>query len=122
MPMAAFSTALSSQVSRLTDLLKQNAELHERVRRAAARTTALNERFLRRISAELHDGPAQDIGLALLRLDHVVARCEVYHALRSSAHQDSQDLAVIESSLNHAMQEERAISYGLELPHLGNLP
>ena len=113
--------ALSSQVSRLTDLLKQNAELHDRVRRAAARTTALNERFLRRISAELHDGPAQDIGLALLRLDHVVADCEAYRATRSSADQDSQDLAVIESSLNHAMQEVRAISCGLGLPHLGNL-
>jgi len=118
---ASQQAALSSQVSRLTDLLKQNAELHERVRRAAARTTALNERFLRRISAELHDGPAQDIGLALLRLDHVVADFEAYRATRSSADQDSQDLAVIESSLNHAMQEVRAISCGLGLPHLGNL-
>ncbi|HEX5500555.1 MAG TPA: hypothetical protein VFX03_15070, partial [Thermomicrobiales bacterium] len=66
--------ALSSQVARLTDLLRQNDELHERVRGAAARTTALNERFLRRFSAELHDGPAQEIGLALLRLDHVAER------------------------------------------------
>jgi len=30
-------------------------------------------------------------------------------------------LAVIESSLNHAMQEVRAISCGLELPQLGDL-
>ena len=50
----------------LTTLLAQNDELHKRVQRAAARTTALNERFLRRVSAELHDGPAQDLGLALL--------------------------------------------------------
>ena len=43
--------ALSAQVVQLTDLLTQNAALHDRVRRAAARTTALNERVLRRISA-----------------------------------------------------------------------
>jgi signal transduction histidine kinase len=67
--------ALRDQVTRLTDLLAQNAELHERVRRAATRTTALNERFLRRISAELHDGPAQELGLALLRLDHICQPC-----------------------------------------------
>ena len=61
-------TALEAQVQRLTTLLAQNEALHGRVQRAAARTTALNERFLRRVSAELHDGPAQDLGLALLRL------------------------------------------------------
>lgn len=65
---------LASKVASLTDLLRQNDDLHERVRGAAARTTALNERFLRRLSAELHDGPAQDISLALLQLDHVYAR------------------------------------------------
>ena len=64
---------LSAQVVQLTELLEQNKALHDRVRRAAARTTALNERILRRISAELHDGPVQDVGLALLRLDHVAA-------------------------------------------------
>src|SRR5215216_3492040 len=64
---------LSDQVARLTEVVQQNQELHERVRGAAARTAALNERFLRRFSAELHDGPAQEISLALLRLDHLAA-------------------------------------------------
>lgn len=64
---------LREQVAHLTALLGQNAALHERVRGAAARAVALNERFLRRISAELHDGPAQDLALALLRLDQVAA-------------------------------------------------
>src|SRR5262249_5572396 len=39
---------LNAQIARLRDLLVQNQDLHERVRGAAARTTALNERFLRR--------------------------------------------------------------------------
>jgi signal transduction histidine kinase len=113
--------ALSSQVSRLTDLLQQNAALHERVQRAAARTTALNERFLRRIGAELHDSPAQDLSLALLRLDHVIARCEGDRAASLDGQQDHADLAVIEGALQHAMQEVRAISHGLELPYLDDL-
>ena len=65
--------ALRDTVAQLTTLLAQNAALHERVRRAAAATTALNERFLRRISAELHDGPAQALSLALLRLESIGA-------------------------------------------------
>ena len=64
---------LEHQVTQLTDMVEQNRELHDRVRGAAARTVALNERMLRRLSAELHDGPAQEISLALLRLDHMSA-------------------------------------------------
>ncbi len=107
---------LSHQVTRLTDLLAQNEELHERVRRAASRTTALNERFLRRISADLHDGPAQDLGLALLKLDRVIARSE-----QTGGTDGALDLTAISQSLGHAMQEVRAISTGLGLPQLQNL-
>ena len=62
-------TALRQQVGELSSLLAQNAALHQRVSAAAARTTTLNERSLRRIGADLHDGPAQMLSLALLRLD-----------------------------------------------------
>ena len=114
---------LSAQVLRLTDLLTQNDELHARVQRAAARTTSLHERILRRISAELHDGPAQDLSLALLRLDHVVARSEHEHGGSNGNGNGSGagDLDVIKSSLDHALQEVRAISTGMGLPQLANL-
>jgi signal transduction histidine kinase len=109
--------ALQTQVQRLTTLLEQNEELHDRVRRAAARTTALNERFLRRVSAELHDGPAQDLGLALLRLDHVQERQAAPLGTPSNgAGSPSDDLEIISSSLRRAMQEVRAISSGLGVP------
>jgi signal transduction histidine kinase len=110
-------TALQTQVQRLTTLLAQNEELHDRVRRAAERTTALNERFLRRVSAELHDGPAQDLGLALLRLDHVQERqaATVPPAANGTAG-PGDDLEIIGSSLRRAMQEVRAISSGLGVP------
>jgi signal transduction histidine kinase len=111
-------TALEAQVQRLTTLLAQNEELHDRVRRAAERTTALNERFLRRVSAELHDGPAQDLGLALLRLDHVQAGQAAAGAARSNGAAAADDLEVIGSSLRRAMQEVRAISSGLGVPRM----
>lgn len=112
---------LSDKVAKLTDLLRQNAELHERVRRAATRTTALNERFLRRVSAELHDGPAQDLGLALLRMDGVMERCAACPIPGGEERKVSDDLGVVQTSLGRALQEVRAISAGLRLPELGEL-
>ncbi|MBI3979381.1 MAG: sensor histidine kinase [Chloroflexi bacterium] len=112
---------LSDQVARLTALLAQNEELHERVRRAATRTAALDERLLRRISAELHDGPAQDLGFALLRLDSVMARCAACPLPGTDGRQVSGALDVIQSSLQRAMQEVRAIAAGLRLPELDRL-
>ena len=114
---------LSRQVQRLTTLLAQNDELHGRVQRAAARATALNERFLRRVSAELHDGPAQDLGLALLRLDRVMQHQTqgVLTAPGGPATADGlgEDLAVVAGSLQRAMEEIRAISSGLGVPAMG---
>lgn len=109
---------LSNQVLQLTALLAQNKELHERVRRAARRTAALNERFLRRISAELHDGPVQDLGLALLRLDHLLPRAEPAQSQAAPEAARQSDFQIIQSSLWHALQEIRAISAGMGLPEL----
>ena len=60
---------LQHQLEEYEALLQSNKELHERLRSSAARATALNEQFLRRIAAELHDGPGQEIGYALLTLE-----------------------------------------------------
>lgn len=113
--------ALSAQVEQLTDLLEQNRSLHDRVRRAAARTTALNERVLRRISAELHDGPVQDIGLALLRLDHVAAFAGGNGSGRPPDPALEKDLDVIEGSMKRALAEIRGLSAGLGVPQLNDL-
>lgn len=107
---------LRSQVTRLTEVFTQNEELHERVRRAAARNTELNERFLRRVSAELHDGPAQYLGLALLRIDQVATVCESLDAPNLV-----EDLEMIQIALSQAMQEVRGISAGLGLPEIEGL-
>ncbi|MFN8592127.1 MAG: sensor histidine kinase [Thermomicrobiales bacterium] len=113
--------ALAEQVTRLTEVLRQNQQLHQRVRGAAERTAALNERFLRRFSAELHDGPAQEISLALLRLDHLAAMCAGIAGDDPRREEMERELEVIQGSLRRSLQEVRATSSGLLLPHLGEL-
>lgn len=113
--------ALSRQVAQLTDLLGQNEALHQRVQRAAARTTALNERVLRRISAELHDGPVQDIGLALLRLDNVVAQVGDGKTGGDDETAIAHDLDMVQTSMQRALLEIRALSSGMGVPQLSEL-
>ena len=111
---------LTRQVQRLTELLAQNGELRERVQRAAANATAVNERFLRRISAELHDGPVQELGAALLRMDRVVGQNQTGPApISNNAYQEQ--LPAIQTSLQNAIQEVRSLASGLGLPQLEGL-
>lgn len=109
---------LVDQVDQLTELLGQNAELNERIRRATARSAEVNERFLRRVGADLHDGPAQYLGLALLRFDHLFVHAETCAGGAGIA----DTLQVVHHSLEGALKEVRAISSGLVLPELETLP
>jgi signal transduction histidine kinase len=104
--------ALRQRVTDLSELLDQNARLHERLRQAAGRTTALNEQSLRRIGADLHDGPCQALGLALLQLDLLG---------QAAARQENMDLGVIKGAVQDALGEIRSISAGLRLPELAPL-
>jgi signal transduction histidine kinase len=107
--------ALGEQVQTLDALLERNKSvqaenqvLNDRVRRAATRTAELNERYLRRVSAELHDGPAQDLSFALLRLDD----------LDASSENGTEPHGEVIRSLNRAVNEIRSIAGGLRLPEL----
>lgn len=113
---------LEHQVTQLTKMVEQNRELHERVRGAAARTVALNERMLRRLSAELHDGPAQEISLALLRLDHMISLLGTHSDNGGTRVGDlDREFTLVEGSLRRSLDEVRAMSAGWSLPHLANL-
>jgi signal transduction histidine kinase len=111
---------LSRKVEQLTDLLSQNLELHERVRRAAGSVALLNESYLRRVGSELHDGPAQDLGLSLLKLDAIIEWVEA-HPREPLEPEKRNELAGIETSLQNALKEMRGIAAGLSLPQLANL-
>jgi signal transduction histidine kinase len=112
---------LQEKVVTLGKLLEQNEVLRSRLVLAATRSTTLNERFLRRLSAELHDGPAQDLGFALLKLDsdqlHAVAQNT---ALEQQA-KHGKELETIQASIARALGEMRAIASGMCLPELEQL-
>lgn len=104
---------LEKQIAELRHLLEQNEKLSARVRHAAQRAVDLNERFLRRIAAELHDGPAQLIGYAALRIDsRSVTGTSTPEAERL------REIELIKGSLNEAMGEIRNICQGLVLPQI----
>ena len=111
---------LNNRVTQLSTLLARNAQLDSRVRGAAARTTALNERFLRRISADLHDGPGQDLGFALMRLESIADRCG-RASQPAVPHGVQDDIQAVRSGLESALAELRSISAGLQLPEVDGL-
>ncbi|MCG7394812.1 sensor histidine kinase [Microvirga sp. ACRRW] len=102
--------ALTERVAQLSALLQQNRILQERIERAAQNATEDNERFMRRMAYDLHDGIAQLIGLALLRLDRV----------RSNPH-DHENLKTIQKVLSDALNDTRNICKGLLLPEVDKL-
>ncbi len=103
---------LQNQVAESRSIAEQNAELRARAIGASARATAQAERSLRRVSADLHDGPAQYVALAAMRLDSLVPDTEA----------GRREAARIREALQTALAEIRAVSRGLSLPELDRLP
>lgn len=108
---------LSDKVAELTAVNAQNAVLHQRVKRAAERATQLNENFLQRLSADLHDGPGQDLGFALMQLKTVDACCDDAAKPRCGVRK----LEPVRVAVQAALTDLRAISADLQLPDLRHL-
>ncbi len=111
---------MENQFLQLRSLFEQNNRLHEKVQRAGGRTIMLNELYLRRLSGDLHDGPGQDLALALMRIE----------SLNDSGNADThialtdywlEELPVIRRALATANKELRKIAAGLRLPELESL-
>ena len=104
------SHELNAQVGSLSEALDTNDDLRQSMKIASRRAVELNEQFLRRTGADLHDGPAQLIGYAMLRLNKMSEKQEVkdlgheFHAIREA--------------LETSLEEIRGISSGLVLPEL----
>jgi signal transduction histidine kinase len=112
---------LSERVAQLTALLAQNEQLHERVNRAAARTTALNEQFLRNIATDLHDGPGQGLALASMRIESLAEICGNCGHSAGSSSSVTEDFRTIHLALQSALADLRAILRGLQLPEIDQL-
>jgi signal transduction histidine kinase len=87
-----------------------------RIKVATNRAVELNEQNLRRIGSDLHDGPAQSIGFALLRLDSML---ETDRSTRSQT--TTETFNKIQMALEDALQEIRGLSAGLIIPELDDL-
>lgn len=104
------SFTIDRQIAELRSLSARNLALRIRAQGAAGRVAALSDSTMKQIGADLHDGPAQLLGFAALRLD----------ALRSrTADQKAQDeIDAVERAVRDAMDEIRSISRGLSLPDI----
>lgn len=98
---------LTARLEELAALSAHNAALRARVQQAAARASAMNDQALRRIGADLHDGPAQLLSFVALRLD----------ALKGQV-ADAAELESVERAVKDAIREVRSISRGLSLPEI----
>jgi signal transduction histidine kinase len=89
------------------------------------RTTEINELFLRRVSAELHDAPAQLIGLVLLRLEDL--QPQPHEAVLGDERANTERrhqmevYETIRGALVASLNDIRYISAGLVPPELTNL-
>lgn len=104
---------LNQQISRLSELLNTNKGVQANIRTASAKAVELNEQFLRRVGADLHDGPAQMIGFSVMRLNQALEKDN-----NSSVGNESH---AIKKALEDALDEIRGISSGLVLPHLEDM-
>ncbi len=102
---------LQAQLKETKAISAQNVALRKRAVSASSRAIAQAERTLRRVGSDLHDGPAQYMALASLRLDS---------ALPQGEHQNK-DAEQVKNSLKQALLEIRTISRGLALPDLDEL-
>jgi signal transduction histidine kinase len=109
-------SALETQIGELQELLDQNEELRGRVERARIRSAEINDAFLRRVGSDLHDGPAQMMGLALLRLDGL--KPHLSGGKGDDPTRALQTLEAVRGALGDAMRDVRQISAGLALPEL----
>ena len=96
---------LLTQLAESRRLSASNDALRKSVSKAAQRSTAQSENLMQRIGQDLHDGVAQHLSLASLRLE-------------SAGLDPSKGGETVRQSLENAMKELRGISRGLSLPDL----
>jgi signal transduction histidine kinase len=108
--------ALQQRVTEQLQFAAESDALRQQVQRASHMATELNEQFLRRVGSDLHDGPAQHLALALLKMDELEPRAAGQEATGAAAAKAA--LGIIRQATADAMREIRNISTGLALPEL----
>ena len=104
--------ALRLRLQEQTRLRISNAALQRKMATATQEFSRINELTLRRIGADLHDGPAQLLTLILIRLDDLAENCTAV---------DQESLETIRGAATDALREVRDLSRGLALPEINDL-
>ena len=91
----------------------RHRELKAVAQRASRNVTEFTDRHLRTIGTDLHDGPAQSISIAVLKLDQI-------RRLPTAAEREAV-VAEVEDVLGGALSEIRSIALALVLPDIENL-
>jgi signal transduction histidine kinase len=102
-------------------MAEENANLATRVREAASQKTETDEELLMRIARDLHDGPAQDLSLALLRVETLKEGTEAVVNRDPTTEQVRKDFDLVETALTSALKEVREISSDMRLPELADM-
>jgi len=115
---------IGEQKAEAARLVSRNEALRKLVDMIHRRGMEHNERLLRRIGSDLHDGPAQHLALVLLRLDELAPAPDnpVESGPRTSPGTSpgtsGDALQTIRRATSDALKEIRHISAGLALPEL----
>ena len=113
---------LNKKISELTNLNEENNLLKERVIKAADRASQQNENFLQRVSADIHDGPSQDLGFALMQIKNLNdSLAEKNASDRSVPTEWSNELSQTKAAIESAIKDLRALSANIELPDIASL-
>lgn len=109
------SRTITQQSRELAARLAQLSAMHRKVQQATQHASALNENYLRRLGTDLHDGPAQFIALAAMRLDSdLILGADLDPASRT------REIYAIRDRLTEALDEIRIVCRGLVLPQIEN--
>ncbi|WP_088360654.1 sensor histidine kinase [Rhodomicrobium vannielii] len=111
--------SLRDRIADLSRALAENDTLRQRANDANMRVAEMNERYLRQIGADLHDGPVQLLGMAVLRLDSLSDI--VLGAEKSIVEEAGEDIGVLRDALGDSLHEIRNISSGLAPPEIEGL-
>lgn len=106
---------LLGQVKELSRLLGEVSRLRRSVDDAHKRAATSTEQFIRRVGSDLHDGPAQYIGLALLNLEDLESRDG------NDGKDNEKAIAKLDNLLTSALDELRGIAAGLAPPEIDKL-
>ncbi|WP_375739228.1 sensor histidine kinase [Pseudomonas boanensis] len=111
--------ALKQRMVEQAILHAQNAQLQRSITSANLEFSRVSELTLRRLGADLHDGPAQLLTLILVRIDELA---QLRDRLKEHGEELEGDaLETIRKAGQDALREIRDISRGLALPEIGEL-